>query len=55
MWKDYQSIQNGKLGNPKDLATLRSLPVGGELYYFWFGGGADKAKKTSDDSKYLVK
>lgn len=53
--KDYRAIQNSKLGNPKDLATLRSLPVGGELYYFWFGGGADKAKKTSDDSKYLVK
>lgn len=55
MWKDYQSIQNGKLGNPKDLSTLRSLPVGGELYYFWFGGGSEKAKKASDDSKYLVK
>lgn len=55
LWKDFQAIQNGKLGNPKDLQTLRSLPVGGELYYFWLGGGAEKKNKASEDSKYLVK
>lgn len=55
MWKDFQSIKNEKLGNPKDLQTLRSLPVGGELYYFWFGGGEEKKSKASEDSKFLVK
>ncbi len=55
MWKDGWAIANNKLGNPKDLKTLRSLPVGGELYYFWFGGGSGAENKPSEDSKYLVK
>lgn len=55
MWKDWQSIQNDKLGNPKDLRTLRSIPVGGEMYWFWFGGGSETKKTPSNNGNYTVK
>lgn len=54
--RDINSIRNNKLGNPKDLRTLRSLPIGGELWWFWFGGGAEgKSSKTnSNEEDYVI-
>lgn len=40
MWKDAKDIQKGK-SEPKDLRAIRSIPIGGELYWFWFGGGSN--------------
>ena len=33
--------------------TMQSIPVGGKLYYWWFGKGADKTKKKSEKSSGL--
>lgn len=38
LWRDYQDQKNGRDKDFKDLRVLRSIPVGGELYWFWFGG-----------------
>lgn len=48
--KDFKKLNKGELtlDNSK---SIRSIPIGGELYYFWFGGGsgnADGGKKKSE-------
>lgn len=47
MWRDWQDLQSKKGLDYKDMRTLRSIPVGGELYWFWFGGGSEPKKKQS--------
>lgn len=36
--------------------TIRSIPIGGELYYFWFGDGSgeEKGKKGKNESKVFI-
>lgn len=36
LWRDAKSMDN--MDSPSDLRVIRSIPIGGELYYFWFGG-----------------
>lgn len=40
LWRDWQKLQSKKGLDFKDMRALRSVPVGGELYWFWFGGGS---------------
>lgn len=35
--------------------TIQSIPIGGKLYYWWFGKGADKTKKKSSTSSGIPK
>lgn len=59
MWMDFNDIKDGDLSNPAGLRTLRSVPVGGELYWYWFGQDINKEKsdenKSLDDYKNLLK
>lgn len=54
--KFIQNVQRDYAKQKKDGLTLdnsrsiRSIPVGGELYYFWFGGGSDQASKSKSGS-----
>ena len=51
MWRDMQKLKSKKGLNFKDMRTLRSIPVGGELYYFWFGGGSESKKKATKSKR----
>lgn len=41
----YKDIASG---GEKGLETIDSIPIGGKLYYWWFGKGADKTEKKRD-------
>lgn len=45
--KDFGKANSKKGLKAKNARTIRSIPLGGELYYFWFGGGTAQAKKES--------
>lgn len=51
MWRDFQALRSKKGVNFEDLRTLRSIPIGGELYWFWFGGGSAGVKKKSSTGR----
>lgn len=48
LWYDFKDIKKNGWQDPNDLKTIRSIPIGGELYYFWFGGGSGG---DADDGK----
>lgn len=55
MWRDWQKLQSKKGLDYKDMRTLRSIPVGGELYWFWFGGGAESTDSGKSNKNGMVK
>ena len=52
MWFDYKKIQKDGLESVDQLRTIRSIPVAGELYYFWFGGGSGKEDKKKSEVNF---
>lgn len=51
LWRDMKQMRSKKGLDYKDMRSLRSIPVGGELYYFWFGGGSSASKDKNSKSK----
>ena len=37
------------------LETIQSIPIGGKLYYWWFGKGATKTEKKRQKSEAKTK
>jgi hypothetical protein len=42
---DTYDIAEGKMEAPDELQSINNIPVGGKLYYWWFGKGATKSEK----------
>lgn len=54
--KDLTSKNDGEPKGIEDLETPASVPVGGKLYYWWFGKGAQKSedKKAKSEPKRMT-
>jgi hypothetical protein len=49
-WRDYQKVKDKDNIQLEDLQSIRSIPVFGELWWFWLGGGATKPKTKNEES-----
>ena len=48
--KDFKKLREGDL-SLETSKSIRSIPLGGELYYFWFGAGQDGASQQRGKKK----
>lgn len=47
---DYKEYKKGKL-TLENSRSIRSIPVGGELYYYWFGGNSGQKTENNSSKK----
>lgn len=45
---DAYDIADDKMEAPDKLQSINNIPVGGKLYYWWFGKGATKSEKKRE-------